>query len=67
MAWFIAGFVALRILGIAFFVLLVARIAVAVRGRHYDALAIISRRFAEGEVTEEQFRRMREVLESDRM
>jgi uncharacterized membrane protein len=65
MPWFIAGFVALRFLGIAFLVLLIARIVSGARRRHHGALGIISRRFAEGEITEEQFRRMRDVLESE--
>ena len=64
MAWFIAGFVALRLLGIAFLVLLVSRIVAGARSRPHDALEIVGRRFAEGEITEEQFRRMREVLDS---
>jgi uncharacterized membrane protein len=65
MAWFIGGFVLLRFLGIAFFVLLIARIVAGARSRHHGALGILSRRFAEGEITEEQLRRMREVLQSD--
>jgi uncharacterized membrane protein len=65
MAWFIAGFVALRVLGIAFLVLLIARVAAGARSRRHGALGIISRRFAEGEITEDQFRRMRDVVESD--
>lgn len=65
MGWFIAGFVVLRILAIAFVVLLIARIVAGVRSHHNGALGIISRRFAEGELTEDQFRRMRDVLESD--
>jgi uncharacterized membrane protein len=65
MPWFIAGFVALRVLGIAFLVLLIVRIAAGARRRHHGAAGIISRRFAEGEITEEQFRRMREVLDSE--
>ena len=64
MAWFIAGFVALRILGIAFLVLLVTRIVAGFRSHTNEALETASRRFASGEITEEQFRRMREVLDS---
>ena len=64
MAWFVAGFVALRVLGIAFLVLLVTRIVAGVRSRGGGALEIASRRFASGEITEEQFRRVREVLDS---
>ncbi len=63
MAWFIAGFLVLRILGIAFLVLLVVRIVAGARGPNDDALRIASRRFASGEITEEQLRRIREVLE----
>ncbi len=56
--WFIAGFVALRLLGVAFVVLLVARIVVAVRGRGDGAAReIAAQRFASGQVTEEQFRK----------
>jgi uncharacterized membrane protein len=65
MGWFIGGFVVLRLLGIAFLVLLIARVVTGVRSHHGGALGIVSRRFAEGELTEEQFRRMRDVLESD--
>ena len=65
MAWFFGGFILLRILGVAFFILLIARIVVGARSHHHDALWILSRRFAEGEITEEQFRKMRSVLESD--
>ncbi len=64
MAWFIAGFVALRILGIAFLVLLVTRIVAGFRSRNSEALEIAGRRFASGEITEDQFRRTREVLDS---
>ncbi len=64
MAWFIAGFIALRVLGIAFLVLLVTRIVAEVRNGNGEALEIASRRFASGEITEEQFHRMREVLDS---
>ena len=65
MVWFVAGFIALRVLGVAFLVLLVLRVAVGARGPHSGARAIMARRFAEGEITEEQFRRMREILESN--
>ncbi len=64
MAWFVVGIIVLRVLGIAFLVLLVARIAMGIRNRHDEALEIVGRRFASGEITEEQFRRLREVLES---
>jgi uncharacterized membrane protein len=64
MAWFIAGFVALRIMGIAFLVLLVTRIVAGFRHHHNGALEIAGRRFASGEITEDQFRRMREILDS---
>jgi uncharacterized membrane protein len=65
MAWFIGGLILLRILGAAFIILLIARIVAGARGRHHGALWILSRRFAEGQITEEQFRAMRDVLESD--
>ena len=64
MAWFIAGFVALRVLGIAFVVLLVTRIVAGLKDGHNEAREIARRRFASGEITEEQFRRLREVLDS---
>jgi hypothetical protein len=47
MAWFFAGFVALRILGTAFIVMLMARIVIETRNRRYGALGILTRRFAE--------------------
>ncbi len=64
MAWFVAGFIALRVLGIVFLVLVVTRIVAGVRSRNDGALEIASRRFASGEITEEQFHRMQEVLDS---
>ena len=64
MPWFIGGFIVLRCLGIAFFVLLAVRIVAGLRHRHDGALEVASRRFASGEMSEEQFRRMREVLNS---
>ncbi len=67
MGWFIAGFFALRILGVAFIVLLVARLVTGSRERfhHVDRASDILRgRLASGEITEEQYRSLREVLES---
>ena len=64
MALFVAGFIALKLMGAAFIVLLVIRIVAAVRGRSDGALESASRRFAAGEITEEQFRRIRDVLDS---
>jgi uncharacterized membrane protein len=64
MGWFIAGFVALKLMGAAFFVLLIMRLIAAVRGRSDGALESASRRFAAGEITEDQFRRIRDVLDS---
>jgi len=62
---FTIGFIALRMLGLVFFGLLVARMAAGLRDRrrHDDgALASLERRFVIGEINEEDFRRMREVL-----
>jgi uncharacterized membrane protein len=64
MGWFIAGFVLLRVLVIAFLVLLVTRIVGGSRRRHDEASEVLRRRFAAGEITEEQFNRLREVLDS---
>jgi uncharacterized membrane protein len=64
MGWFIGGFVLLRVLGIAFVVLLAARIVMGMRGRHDGAREIARRRFASGEITEEELRRISEVLGS---
>jgi len=64
MAWFVAGFVALKLLGIAFVVLLIARIVAGARGRFDGAREIARRRFASGEITEEQLRQIRDVLDS---
>ena len=64
MGLFVTGFIALKLLGVAFIVLLIMRIAAAVRGRPDGALETASRRFAAGEITEEQFRRIRDVLDS---
>ncbi len=65
MGWFIGGFVLLRLLGIVFVILLIARIVAGAKSHHHGALGILSRRFANGEITEEQFRTMRNVLESE--
>jgi len=64
MGWFIGGFILLRLLGLAFVIVLAARIVMGVRGRHDGAREIARRRFASGEITEEQFRRIRDVLDS---
>ena len=61
---FIAGFVMLRLMGVAFIVLLIMRIAAAVRGRWDKALETARQRFAAGEISEEQLRRIRDVLDS---
>jgi uncharacterized membrane protein len=61
---FIAGFIALKLMGAAFIVLLIVRIAAALRGRSDGARETASRRFAAGEITEDQFRRIRDVLDS---
>jgi uncharacterized membrane protein len=62
--WYIGGFILLRVLGIAFVVLLAARIFMGTRGRHDGAREIARRRFASGEITEEELRRITEVLDS---
>jgi uncharacterized membrane protein len=64
MGWFIAGFVALRVLGVAFLVLLVTRIVAGARNRCDEASEVLRRRLASGEITEDQFHRLREVLDS---
>jgi uncharacterized membrane protein len=64
MGLFIAGFVALKLMGTAFIVLLIVLLIVAVKGGHDGALESASRRFAAGEITEDQFRRIRDVLDS---
>ncbi len=64
MTLFIAGFIALRLMGAAFIVLLIIRIVAAVRGRSDGALETASRRFAAGEITEAQFRQIRDVLDT---
>jgi uncharacterized membrane protein len=64
MGIYFAGFIVLKLIGAAFIVLLIMRIAAAVRGRSDGALESASRRFAAGEITEEQFRRIRDVLDS---
>ncbi len=67
MGWFFAGLIVLKALGIAFVILLVARIAAGVKSRwgHWDrASEILRGRLAAGEITEDQYRRLREVLDS---
>ena len=63
MAWFIAGFVALKLIGVTFVILLVSRVVVAFRGRHDRASDILRGRLASGEITEDQFRHLRDVLD----
>ncbi|HUW42309.1 MAG TPA: hypothetical protein VMV90_14980 [Rectinemataceae bacterium] len=58
------AFVALRILGLAFFVALAMRLAAGHRRRTDPGLAALERRFVTGGLDEKEFRRMREVLES---
>jgi uncharacterized membrane protein len=58
------GFIALRLLGFAFFILLAVRIGVEFKSCRSDELDILKKRLAEGDLTEEQFRRMRDVLGS---
>ena len=62
--WLIAAFVALRIVAIAFVVLLGVRIVTGIRSSSDSALHVASRRFASGEITEEELRHIREVLRS---
>jgi len=65
MTLYMLGFVALRLLCLAFFLLLAARIAVGLRSHRRDgAMDVLERRFVAGEITEEEFRAMREVLRS---
>jgi uncharacterized membrane protein len=64
MGLFMAGFIALKLIGTAFVVLLIVRLVVAARGSSNGALESASRRFAAGEITEDQFRRIRDVLDS---
>lgn len=61
-AWFIVGVIALRVLIVAFVVVGIARIVVAVRGRSNGAEEIAARRFASGEITAEELRRIRDAL-----
>jgi uncharacterized membrane protein len=58
------SFIALRLIGFAFFILLAVRIVAEVKSCRSDELDILKKRLAEGELTEEQFRRMRDVLDS---
>jgi uncharacterized membrane protein len=56
-------YIALRILCPAFVILLVARIMTGLRGQHRDgAMAALGRRFVAGEVSEEDYRHMRDIL-----
>ncbi|PKL09822.1 MAG: hypothetical protein CVV51_01770 [Spirochaetae bacterium HGW-Spirochaetae-7] len=65
MNWFIIASMALRVLCLAFVVLLVSRIAAGFRGHGKDgALAALERRFVAGEVAEEDYRHMRDILKS---
>jgi uncharacterized membrane protein len=61
---FFVGCVALRLLGLAFFVVLTVRIVAGLRRNRDGAIAALRRRFAEGEIGEEEFRKLRDALES---
>ena len=62
---FIIGYMAMRILCLAFVVLLIARIAMGLRSQYHDgAMASLERRFVAGDVSEEDYRRMRDILKS---
>ncbi len=64
MTWFFLGLVLLKLLCLAFLLVLVMRIALGWRRHHgRGALAVLERRFVAGEITEEDFRHMRDVLE----
>ena len=64
MTLYVIGFIALRVLCLAFFVVLAIRLALAWRGRWPDpALVALERRFAAGELAEADYRAMRKVLE----
>ena len=60
----IVGFVVLRLLGTAFFVLLAIRIFVALKGRGpHSAHALLDRRFAEGQISADEYRARKAVLD----
>jgi uncharacterized membrane protein len=60
----IIGFLILKLLGLAFAVLLAVRVAAAFRGLGpHGARAILDRRFAQGEIVAGEYRLRRAVLE----
>jgi hypothetical protein len=64
MTLFIVGLCALRLLCLAFAILLVVKLASSWRGHRPDpGLASLERRFALGELSEADFSAMRKVLE----
>jgi len=66
MTWFIIlGFSLLHLLSTAFFVLLGIRLVVGYRAKHDPALKIVGKRFALGEITEEEFIHRRLILEGE--
>jgi uncharacterized membrane protein len=65
MTLYMLGFITLRLLCLGFFILLAARVAVGLRSRRRDgAMEALERRFVAGEISEEDFRAMRDVLRS---
>jgi uncharacterized membrane protein len=62
MTLFVIGHIALRALCIAFAVVLAALVARRVRRRHDPAIVALERRFVAGELSEDDFRRMRDTL-----
>jgi uncharacterized membrane protein len=64
MSLFLIGAMVLRLLCLAFAVLLAVRIVAGVRSRHpCGARAILERRFVEGAINEDEYRSKRAVLE----
>jgi uncharacterized membrane protein len=63
MTLFLIGSIALRVLCLAFFILLAVRIGAGIRARHVSgAQAILEKKFVEGQITEAEFRQKRAVL-----
>jgi uncharacterized membrane protein len=77
MTWFIIGFGLLRFLGLVFAVLLVVKIALVIgkkmQGKHEemhkktgtsDAIKLAAQRFADGDISADQYREIKLVLET---
>jgi len=64
MTLYTIGWIAMRVLGFAFFILCIARIGLAVRSRRGCGHDTLRERLAKGEIDVEEYRRLRDAMDS---